>query len=227
MTETLDTSPESVRRAAAALADMEGFEDGLRRRTEGTMWMIWGLVFAGILMSYWAMSLISPPGTADAADVLPDRGLVTPWIGWVIAGGLATTALWRGAALKREGETRGDAGLRHVGALATIMAGVWILFIGSWFLPAALTQYVYAGGPLVILGISTWIVVSTPLVRLTALGRRVARTVALVQIGSALIVGQLLAHGIIAALPTAAELAAAITVGGTWLVAGLYQSTRG
>lgn len=215
-----------ARQAATVIREIEGYEQGLRRRTEGIMWMIWSLVFAGIAMSYWTMGLLSPPGTPDAAEVLPDRGLVTPWIGWVVAGGLATMAVWRSAALKREGETRGDAGLRHMASLAAIMVGTWLLFIASWALPASIAQYLYAGGPLVILGLSTLIVVSTPLMRLTTQGRRVARAAAIAQVAIALLYALLLEWG--AASPAVpAELLAALVVGGSWLAAGLWQSSQG
>lgn len=205
--------------AATVIRRMEGYEAGLHRRTEGITWMIWALVFAGITMSYWVMGLLTPPGTEDAGG-LPDGGLVIPWIGWVLAGGLATAAVWRGAAL------RGASGLRHVAALGAIMALMWILFIASWFVPAALTQHLFAVGPLVLFGIATLIVVSTGLMPLSAEGRTVGRVVALAQIGGGLLFGLAVAWGR-ASLPVAPELAATLFLGGAWMAAGLWQSTRG
>ncbi|HVM45772.1 MAG TPA: hypothetical protein VM582_07525 [Candidatus Thermoplasmatota archaeon] len=201
---------------------MAGYEEGLRRRTEGITWMIWALVFAGIAMSYWVMGLLSPPGAEDAAAILPDRGLVTPWIGWAVAGGLATAALWRGAALG------GASGLRHVAALGAIMAGTWVLFILSWLLPPAISQHLYAGGPLVFFGLATLLVVATDLVPLSALGKRAARVVAAVQIACALAVGLMQAWGAMPSpLPVPVELLGAILLGASWLGAGLWQSAQG
>lgn len=214
------TTAFDAREAATVIQRMEGYEAGLHRRTEGITWMIWALVFAGITMSYWVMGLVSPPGTEGAADILPDRGLVTPWIGWVIAGGLATAAVWRGAALK------GANGLRHVAALGAIMALLWILFIASWFVPAVITQYLYGMGPLVLFGLATLIVVDTRLMPLSAEGRTVGRVVALAQVGGGLAFGLLVAWGG-ASLPVAPELAATLFLGGSWMAAGLWQSTRG
>lgn len=211
-----------AREAASVIREMEGYEEGLRRRTEGITWMIWALVFAGIVMSYWVMGLLSPPGTPEAAEILPDRGLLTPWIGWAVAGGLATSALWRGAALK------GASGLRHVGALGAIMAGTWVLFIASWLLPAAISQHLYAGGPLAFFGLSTLLVIRAKLVPLTPQGRSVASVAALAQVAGALAFGLLLASG---AVPVAgilpAELLGAVAIGATWLAAGLWQTSRG
>lgn len=211
-----------ARSAVSVIQDMEGYEEGLRRRTEGITWMVWALVFAGIATSYWVMGILAPPGSHDAAwRLLPDGGLVTPWIGWAIAGGLATSAIWRGAAL------HGASGLRHVGALGAIMVGKWVLFVASWFLvPAAIGQYLYAGGPLVFFGLATLIVVSTKLVPLTRQGRSVARVVALGQIGLALVVGGLVGSGVVdAAIPI--ELVGAVAIGGMWLAGGMWQTAQG
>lgn len=211
-----------AREAATLIGRMEGYEDGLRRRTEGITWMIWALVFAGIAMSYWVMGLLSPPGTPDAAAILPDRGLITPWIGWVIAGGLAIGAIWRGAAL-REGSAA-----RHVGALAAIMVTMWLLFIASWFVPSAITQYLYASGPLALFGIAALIVVSTKLVPWSARGRRMARTVALAQVALGALYGVLQALGVFPSpsiVPV--ELLGTIAVGAMWLGAGVWQTAQG
>lgn len=208
--------------AASVIQRMEGYEEGLRRRTEGTTWMIWALVFAGITMSYWVMGLLSPPGTQGASEILPDRGLVSPWIGWAVAGGLATAAVWRGAAL---GEANG---WRHVAALASIMAGTWILFIASWLLPHAIAQFLYAGGPLVFFGLATILVVGTRLVPLTSLGRRTARVVAIAQIVGALLFGLLQAWGVLPSPgPVPTELVGTLLIGGTWLAGGLWQTAQG
>lgn len=216
------TTAFDAREAATVIREMEGYEEGLRRRTEGITWMIWSLVFAGISMSYWVMGILSPPGAEDAAAILPDRGLVSPWIGWVVAGGLAIGAVWRGAAL-REGSP-----LRQVGALAAIMVSMWLLFIASWFVPAAMTQYLYAAGPLALFGLAALLVVSTRLVPWSARGRRVARIVALAQVGVAAFYGILQALGLFpspAVVPV--ELLGTIVVGAMWLGAGLWHTSQG
>lgn len=215
------TTAFDAREAASVIQQMEGYEEGLRRRTEGITWMIWALVFAGISMSYWVMGLLSPPGTVGAADVLPDRGLVTPWIGWVVAGGLAIGAVWRGAAL-REGSAR-----RHVAALGAIMVTMWLLFIASWLVPSAITQYLYAAGPLALFGIATFIVVSTKLVPWSARGRRIARAAALVQVAVSAAYGILQAMGLFASPIVAVELLGTVMVGATWLGAGLWHTSQG
>lgn len=67
-------------------------EEGLRSRTEGLTWMIWGLVTAGWTLTYDAVAWISRPG-------VPSALLNWVWLPWVVVGGAVVTALWRTAAL--------------------------------------------------------------------------------------------------------------------------------
>lgn len=84
MTESL--TPEE---AARVLATAARYEDSLQRRTEGLTWMIWGLATPGIFVTYAFASVLAGPGWW--------MGLL--WVPWVVGGVLATSALWRSAAL--------------------------------------------------------------------------------------------------------------------------------
>lgn len=109
MNETLTASD-----AARILAETSRYEDNLVQRTEGLTAIIWGLVTPAIWLTY---------GFADTLG-----GLVMPWaallwIPWVAAGALASTALWRSAALSQPGLDDGghlSRWLRWLGLVAVI-----------------------------------------------------------------------------------------------------------
>lgn len=81
--------PLSPEEAEQAIARLEGFAEPLEARTGGITWMVWGVVTAGIFVTYEAAF----PAVAGnpLAWVL--------WTPWVAAGVAVTRALWNSVAL--------------------------------------------------------------------------------------------------------------------------------
>ena len=107
--------------AARILADTSRYEDNLVQRTEGLTAIIWGLVTPAIWTSY---------GFADAMGGLTMPWVALLWLPWVAAGALATTALWRSAALSHPGLS--DHGnlqrwLRWLGMVVVLSVGFFVV----------------------------------------------------------------------------------------------------
>src|SRR5438552_1798189 len=102
MPEPANADALSVTAAIQTLQRYEGFEARLYLRTEGMTWMLWGLVAAGIFLTYQAVA----PFVAGHDFLL----VAFLWMPWSAAGVLATVALWRGARAANPGPaTREDA----------------------------------------------------------------------------------------------------------------------
>lgn len=102
MTEAADAelTPEQ---AARTIEEARSYERPLRRRAEGVTWMIWGLVAAGIQLSFSAApSLVRPyaPEAVPAHEVLPAWYSPLVVLGWLTVGVAFTHAVWRIASLK-------------------------------------------------------------------------------------------------------------------------------
>lgn len=96
MTETAGTESLSVEDAVATIEQATGYEEALRRRTEGVTWMVWGVVTGGIQMSFTAgRSFFRPFRDARAGG--PPPGWYEPLVilGWLAVGVLLTFAVWR------------------------------------------------------------------------------------------------------------------------------------
>lgn len=200
--------------AAATIEQARGFEEPLRRRTEGVTWMIWGIVPAGIQLSF------------DAAKdyVQPFPGWLDPLIllGWPLLGIAMTYAVWRIAVLNKPGLS----GHRWRSMLG---AALWLPAVyASMGLAFMLFGVGWQGAFLPLVGIgATWLVLgATNTFKATPTGRKV-----LVAIG-AIILG--VAVGIAATVDLASdvgttltELAAIFVAGGVPVLAGLIQSVRG
>lgn len=201
--------------AAATIEQARGFEEPLRRRTEGVTWMIWGLVPAGIQLSFNA-------ATAYVSHPFP--GWLDPMIllGWPLLGITMTYAVWRIAVLNKPGLS----GHRWRSMLG---AALWLPAVyASMGLTFMLFGVGWHGAFLPLVGIgATWLVLgATNTFKATPTGRKV-----LVAIG-AIILG--VAVGIAATVDLASDvgtdltqLAAIFVAGGIPVLAGLIQSVRG
>ncbi len=81
--------------AAAEISRIENLHGALARRTAGMVWMVWGIVAPAIFMTYsFVFHALPGPNLAGLWWTLP-----LLWIPWAAMGLVATTTLWRSAAL--------------------------------------------------------------------------------------------------------------------------------
>lgn len=80
--------------AVAEIRRIEGLHGALARRTAGMVWMVWGIVAPAVFMTY---SLIFHAAGLELGRIW----YVLPflWVPWAAMGIVATTTLWRSAAL--------------------------------------------------------------------------------------------------------------------------------
>lgn len=126
------------RQAADAIATATRWEASLAQRVEGLTWMVWGVVMAGMFVSYGLAGVAGAPPWTD--------GVL--WAPWIAAGNLVTWALWRTAALAtpaaaRKGDLRHYLGLLVVFAVVFAVMGL-VLRPTSWSIPMGLTGLVWA-----------------------------------------------------------------------------------
>lgn len=229
-----ETSPApafSVREAAESIRSLQGFDEGLRRKVEGATWIIWGLVFGGIGMTYGAAELYdqltylsgSTGGFAQAlAPFL--------WLPWTVGAAAATVALWRST------ETLPRVGSKHpwlvaFGGISASIAAMWILVLASWsiedLIGFELTRFLH---PLTILGAFAIVFGAWNPLKLTRIGGRVAIAVGLSQI--------VIGIGVALAMPrewsdvtwqlqATVNVVIATSLAATWIVGGLYETLRG
>lgn len=217
MSETVEagSEPLSPEEAAATIEKAAGYEAPLRRRTEGVTWMIWGLVPAGIQLSFdaaWSYVEHSWPGWLDPVILL----------GWPILGILMTFAVWRIAVLNQPGVRvhRWRSVLGAVLWLPVVYAAMGVTFLVSGI------GWHGAFLPLVGIGV-TWLVLgATNAFKATPTGRRT-----LVAIGAVILA---VAVAIYASVDITSQpgtdlttLAAILVGGGVPVIAGLWQSLRG
>ncbi len=200
--------------AAETIEQAQGYEEPLRRRTEGVTWMVWGLVPAGIQLSY---------------DASLDYIHGFPWwlnplilLGWALIGILFTYAVWRIAVLDRPGvrEHRWRSILGGALWLPIVYAGMGLAFV--------VTDVGWQGAFLPLVGIGlTWLVLGlTNVFKATSIGRRtivaVGAAILLVATTIAILVDLSSAMG-----RNLTQLAAIFAGGGIPFVAGLWQSLHG
>ena len=133
------------------------FEDGLRRRTEGLTWAIWGVVLALIFFMYAGLG---------AAGAEAPWWIALLWVPWVLVGSAVTWALWRSAALRFAAEGKQPAGaLVTVAWIAALVVGLAAMAYGPR-LPNP------ENGALLAVGIAWLVMGGTNLFRATPSGRR-------------------------------------------------------
>lgn len=217
MTETAQGAGESLtpEQAAATIEEARGFEEPLRRRTEGVTWMIWGIVPAGIQLSFDAAGDYMTHGWPGWVDPLI-------LLGWPLLGIAMTYAVWRIAVLDKPGLSRHRwrSLLGAVLWLPLVYAGIGltVLLFGIGWEGAFL--------PLVGIGASWLVLGATNAFKATPTGRRV-----LVAVGAIILA---VALGIAASVDITSDLgtdltqlAAIFVAGGVPILAGLWQSIRG
>jgi hypothetical protein len=142
--------------AAAEITRIENLHGALARRTAGMVWMVWGIVAPAIFMTY-SFIFHAFPGQNFAGFwwILP-----LLWIPWAAMGILATTTLWRSAALvlprdrTRTGRTYLVTGAVIVGLIVIGMAVIHALVAPIAELAWALTAIGIGVTLLAILGIN-------------------------------------------------------------------------
>ena len=80
--------------AAAEIRRIENLHGALARRTAGMVWMVWGIVAPAIFMTYSFVFHATGVGLGSFWWLLPFL-----WMPWAAMGIVATTTLWRSAAL--------------------------------------------------------------------------------------------------------------------------------
>lgn len=203
--------------AASTIEQARSYEEPLRRRTEGVTWMIWGLVPAGLQLSFDATDAYGAtlPGWMDPVLSL----------GWMAMGLLFTFAVWRIAVLDAPGlrESR----WRSLLGVAAIVPGVWLVIGGVSALAASAgldVDHTY----LALVGLaSAWTLLgATNPFQATPRGRRT-----LLAIGATMILVATLIpfSGGFAGLPLwkVQRLSLIVVAGGIPIVAGLWQNLAG
>lgn len=215
MSETANTEGLTPQQAAQTIEKARSYEAPLRRRTEGVTWMIWGVVPAGIQLSFDAVADYAPQGGA---------GWVHPVIllGWPLVGLLLTFAVWRIAVLDRPS-------LSRYRWRSVFGAALWLpLAYAGMGLALAISGIGWQGAFLPLVGIGiTWLVLGAANVfKATPTGRRTLLLVGVLVLATAL--------GIAAVLDVESslgrdvtQLAAIFVAGGVPFLAGLWQTVRG
>lgn len=212
------TSMVSVKDAAIALAGMEGFEEGLRRRTEGITWMVLGMTLAGIGATCAAGLMLTELG---ALEILWPLQIVLPFLAWSAAGVAATAAVWRSAALHATGLDRRRMARRLVFVFAALFAVTWPLMGMSYELGLSHPEWKQYAAFTVVFGLDAVVLGVWNVLSLSDAGRRTALRVGLAQVLVGVVVLALQTDhplGYVAAL-------GAIPAG--WFVGGFLQTLRG
>lgn len=217
MSQTVEAEGEhfTPQEAAETIERASRFDAPLRRRTEGVTWMIWGLVPAGIQLSYDAVSSYVEhgwPGWVDPVILL----------GWPLLGLLLTYAVWKIAVLDRPS-------LHRYRWRSLVGALLWLPVVyaamGATFF---LTGIGWHGAFLPLVGIgATWLVLgATNAFKATETGQR-----ALIVSGAVILVAAVAIYGLVDITSDRGEditqLAAILIGGGVPFVAGLWQSLTG
>lgn len=197
--------------AADLLAGIEDVEEEMTARTAGLTWLVWGLAIPGLFTSYAALQPVVAEGPFEWI-------LSVLWIPWIVAGSLATNALWAVNAVTLDREPEGGGGWTSLGFVVLFFA----LAGASW----ALTSVLGVDLPLDAL----WIVAAGLLT--VAIGavfrRRQAPGGGLAAAGGLTIVAGGLAVGVVDPSPSAlVNLAGAALVGLIYHAVGGWLYLRG
>lgn len=106
----------SAKEAVQVIDAVQGFEEGLRRRTYGITWLLWGFVGSGIAMTYAYAYLAVPHAWMWLFALL--------WIPWVAGGYLASFLLWRSVGIAIGAEPRAG---RAFGLRVTLVSLVFLV----------------------------------------------------------------------------------------------------
>lgn len=201
------------RDAVAVLESVEGYEEALRRRTEGLTYVLWGIVSPAISVTYALGETTVPAGDEWLFSLF--------WMPWVLAGCVGTYALWRTAAIPM-GLARQQ--VRSAFRTRALLVGALFLLagLGGWLL-AAPGHVDGAAYPTLAIGLFT-LVMSGVRTRFDAVSPG-ARTVGLV--AGALILAAGVALAFAAWTPLAKTLSGAGIVGAVYLGAGLAHALQG
>ncbi len=198
----------TARDAVSQITELSDFDIALRQRTEGLTLAIWGIITAGIFLSY---------GYADAAitGAFPVWAMFI-WAPWVVAGFLVVGALWESAALTSASAVEGGrSGWVHLAAWVGFIMLAWFgaSMVGVRLAPHIL--YVF------ILGSAGIVLGATPFLAFSLIGRRIALVTGLIVLAGGFALSMSGMTG------DAGDVAAALLVSITWITGGLYQTLRG
>lgn len=214
----------TARQAWATIDEAIRFEEGLRSRTEGLTWILWGLINAAIFLSYEAVATLYYGADAPLATTADPAQQRSPWwvgglwVPWILVGAAATYALWKSAALSSR-HVR-DRPPRH--ALA-VVAYVAFIFVGWAIALVALPDRAESVYPMLGLGTAWVVLAALDPYRATVTGRRVAGAVGVLIVAFGVVVALLVPPD----LHNVSGLSAALVTGAVPLAAGLWQSLRG
>lgn len=196
--------------AARAIDSVEGLEDALRKRTLGLTWIVWGLAGPGITLSYALADETLPRGAEWA--------FATLWIPWVLAGYLATYALWRSAALT----LREDAREGHREFRRAVLVTLALMAVAAAIAPLAVPTVPVSVYVLLVLGALTALS--------GALGDRSPFSAGVSRIaigGGIFLLAAGLAAGMLGVRGVAADAIAAVAGGAAFLGMGFVATMRG
>lgn len=117
--------PLTVPGALKTLQNLEGLEIGVYQRTEGTTWIVWGLVTAGIFFTYSTF--------AQGLDGEFAWYLAFLWVPWIAAGLVASAFMWNAAHVKAPPPEVRAKGIRE-------MVTVTLFFLAMFFLGFTIYQ---------------------------------------------------------------------------------------
>lgn len=197
--------------------ELQGYRGALRRRAAGLTWIVWGLVLAGMVLSYdqWALA-------ADRTGPAIDRVLRLMFVPWLGLGALVTWIVWRSMGVVMPGRA-GLSGLRWAGRLAAVA----LVGVGAVFLTNSLVSDVTSTAVLMVgLGAATVLAGALGLVGSNGLDRRIAAGIGGLVAVVALLAMSLGEPGTQALFDTFAWLGP-VTILGAYIGGGAFLALRG
>lgn len=208
--------PLTVEAALQTITSLERFEVGLYQRTEGIMWMLWGLVTAGIYFTYATMG--------QALENFPEWAPFL-WMPWVAAGVTATYSLWRSAHLTVPSEKSKKEGLRDMWISGGLFMAVMFLggmIFGIYGDRFTLLEPAYFQ---ILMGVASFAMAF--LARNSEAGRRMLVAVGILSVATALAAGVVVPYASVGQAYMVQTLVGVAAVGGGWFAGGLYLTVKG
>lgn len=212
---TANGEPFTVEGAVKTIQRWETLETGLQLRTEGITSIVWGLVTAGLFVSYMCAGVIVVE--AWWFDVL--------WVPWIAAGVAATMLIWRSAHLTAKKQFPRTSWAIFFWIFCTWLA-TWTVAWTVFFLTRSQIHLLEPGFATLVLGLVSAIVPSIPTARFSAPSRRMNLVVGVLALAAVLVM---------AVVPYASDdyaylvqtLAGVVLIGGGWFLGGAWLMAKG